>query len=209
MSGYFKTPTAYVNEDGMISFGASIFNKKYQQYSRFQNHVGAAYITLGYIPRVELSLRITRKIDADYSSHVMDRMFSGKLLVIKEGEYIPAFSIGLQNPYSTLESANRFNSTYFVLSKTIIFSNLFSASVSLGRGFDWIKAADYEFIGFFGGAEIKIQPVELIAVSLIIENTALVSNLALKLFLFKHFAFLVGLEGLDALSVGSTIIFDL
>ena len=139
----------------------------------------------------------------------MDRMFSGKFLLLDEGKYIPALALGLQNPYSTLESANHFNSTYFVISKSIEFSPILNASITIGRGFGWIKSADHEFIGFFGGAEISINPFNSIDVSLILENSAVTSNAAIKLLLFNHFAILVGFEGMNALSLGSSIIFNL
>ena len=29
--------------------------------------------------------------------------------------------------------------------------------MTLGRGFDWIKAADHEYIGFFGGASFDFK----------------------------------------------------
>ncbi len=209
MSGYFKTPNAFLSDDGKLLIGYTIFNKKYQYYSGYKEHVGAVFITLGYIPQFELSLRITRRFNAGRSDHTVDRMFSGKLLIFEERGYIPAFSVGLQNPYSTLESANHFNSTYFVISKSVQFSSVFSGSFTIGRGFDWIKSADHEFIGFFGGAEIIINPLNWMSASFIIENTALRSNAAVKILLFNHFAILAGFEGMDALSLGSAIIVQL
>jgi len=209
LSGYFKIPSAYISEDAQLSIGGSIFNRKYQQYSDYQKDDAAAYILLGYLPGVELSLRITRAIGSYTPSSNFDRMFSGKLLIIDEGEFIPAFSFGLQNPISTEESANHFNSTYFVISKLFQLSSIVSTSFTVGKGFDWAKAADYEFIGFFGGAEIKISPTDIINMSLIFENTGLVSNIALKLIIFKHFMLLAGFEGLDALSIGSAISINL
>jgi hypothetical protein len=205
LSGYFKIPSAYISEDAQLSIGGSIFNKRYQQYSGYQKDDAAAYILIGYLPRLELSLRITRAIGAYSPSSNFDRMISGKLLIVEEGEYVPAFSLGLQNPFSTEESANHFNSTYFVVSKLFQLSSILNTSFTVGRGFDWIKAADYEFIGFFGGAEIKISPIENLNMSLIFENTGLVSNIALKFIIFKHFVLLAGFEGLNALSIGSAI----
>jgi len=209
LSGYFKIPSAYISDDAQLSIGGSIFNRKYQPYSDYQKDDADAYILLGYLPCVELSIRLTRQIGAHTPFHNADRMFSGKVKIIEEGEYIPAFTLGLQNPLSTEESANHFNSTYFVVSKLFQLSPIVSTSITVGRGFDWIKAADYEFIGFFGGVEIKYSPSEIINTSLILENTGLVSNIALKLLLFKHFVLLGGFEGFNAFSFGSAFLINL
>ncbi len=209
ITGHFKIPSAYISKDAAVSIGASIFNKKYQTYSEYNNHVGTAYILLGFLPRLELSLRITRKIDSDYSSHVMDRMLSGKVLIFAESGYLPAFSFGVQNPYSTDQLANHFNSTYFVISKTIELTSYLHTGFTLGRGFDWIIAADYEFIGFFGGAEISACASDAFISSIIIENNGSITNMALKLFLFQHFTLLIGYEGMSALSVGTSILINL
>lgn len=209
MSGYFRTPDAYTVEDGTLAFGAALFNKNYQQYSNYQNDVLGVFATLGYIPRTELSLRITRKINADYTSHVMDRMFSAKFILIEEGNIIPNVACGLQNPYSTVTSANHFNSTYFVLSKKINFSKSIISSITLGRGFDWIKSADHEFIGYFGGLSITLQEVLISKISFIVEYDAERWNGGIRLLLFNHLALLAGYQGFNAFSGNFSILFSL
>jgi hypothetical protein len=208
----FRTPTAEVADDGIITAGASFYNKKYQLYSNYQDHVFGTYITLGFIPRTEVSIRISRKIDSDYTSHVMDRILSAKFLIIKEGNFIPNVTLGLQNPYSTLVSANHFNSTYLVASKNIPIGSFFkNLSLTAGYGSDIIKAADYEFIGAFGGMELtfNLQRYLRTHLSLIIEHDAERLNGALKLILFNTVQIMGGLQGFDAFSGNLAFSFSL
>jgi hypothetical protein len=203
LTGLFRIPTAEISYDGALTAGTTFYNKKYQGYSKFQDHVFGAYITLGFIPRTEVSIRITRMIDSDYTSHVMDRILSAKLILIKEGVFIPNLTLGLQNPYSTLVAANHFNSTFLVASKNItIGSFLKNLSLTAGYGSDIIKAADYEFIGAFGGMELtfNLQKYLRTDLSLIIEHDAERLNGALKIKLFDTIQIMGGLQGFDAFS---------
>lgn len=200
MTGYFNIPSAGIIEDGQINVGSSFINKKYLKYTGMQKDVAALFVTLGFIPNVEISGRFTRVLKYAGDSHNVDRVASAKIRFVSESNYFPAIALGLHNPISELEAANHFNSTYIVATKCFRFENMnLLFSVTAGHGFDWIKAADHQFIGTFGGFLLRYGNTTN-NFEIMVENDAERWNGGVRVKLFNFVSVMGGVQGLDAFS---------
>jgi hypothetical protein len=191
MSGLLSIPSAELNADKTIFVGSNYLNKKYLAYTNEEYAAFDIYTTITYLPFLELGARVTRKLnlpESTVSTHNVDRMFSFRLRIFQQNEYIPSFAVGANNPVSTEEAANHFNCLYLVTTKTIPTSSFIeNISLTLGYGADVIKAADHEFVGVFGGISFKV----LNSVNLVSEYDAKHFNGGVKISLFDHIQFLM------------------
>ena len=209
MTGYFNIPSANIIEDGQINVGSSFINKKYLKYTGMQKDVAALFLTFGFIPNVELSGRFTRQLKYTGSQHNIDRVASLKIRFLSESKFIPAIALGLHNPISGLEDANHFNSTYLVGTKSFYFEGTnFLFSLTVGQGFDWIKAADHQFIGTFGGLLIRYGN-QVNIIEIMVENDAERWNAGIRMKLFCFLSVMGGLQGMDSFSGNVSINFSL
>lgn len=209
MTGFYNIPSANIIEDAQINFGSSFINKKYLKYTGMQKDVAALFLTFGFIPNVEISGRFSRVLKYVGNSHNVDRVASVKIRFISESINIPAVALGLHNPISGLEDANHFNSTYFVTTKNItLVENIFVLSLTIGHGFDWIKAADHQFIGTFGGFLFRFGN-EANNIELIVDNDAERWNGGLRVKLFRFISIMGGAQGFDAFSGNVAFMFIL
>lgn len=200
LSGLFNIPSGDITEDGTIILGANYLEKSHLKYARGIRDVVTPFVTIGFLPFLEVSIRITRQINYHGESHVMDRMFSGKIKFIDENKYFPSVILGLHNPYSTDAEAKHFTSTYLAVSKNFSFSSFLNRiHFTIGFGSDIIKAADYQFIGLFGGVSISFfDNVELIG-----EYDAERFNAGIRLTIFNHIKLLGGFMDLKHFSGGA------
>lgn len=203
-TGYFNIPSGEIYPDKTMYAGTSFLNKKYVEWSGYKYTAMPVFVTLSFVPFMEVSIRFTRALGRDdYSSTVGDRMASARFRPIKEGKYWPSVVIGFQNFFTTLGSgeASHFNSTYLVATKNFKFPKIIhSFGITAGYGSEIFKSSDYQFIGFFGG--IKITPQYMEFLELMLEYDADKWNVGARLTLFKHIVLLGGFEGMDSLSVG-------
>lgn len=205
LTGLFNIPSAETIEDGEIALGIYTLPKYYVEGKHFDNWALNYYFSIGFLPFVEGSIRFTR----DYSERdaLGDRMFSLKIKPIEENEYVPSIAIGLQDFFhSTVNRTNRFSSVYIAVTKNVHLKSLINnISFNLGRGFDWIEAGGYEYIGFFGGVSITFfNFMELIG-----EYDALEFNSALRIKLFNHLQLMGGFINMKYFSGGGSIFINL
>jgi len=199
MTGLYSIPIADIYDDGMISTGANFINKKYIEYAKGEKDILNVFVSINYLPFIELGFRVTRQLKYEGKSHTVDRMFNLKVRVIEENKYLPNIAIGFNNPYSTELSANHFNSTFIVLTKNISLNEAINnIGITIGYGSNIIKAADYQFIGLFGGVSFTV----LKYFELLLENDAERFNGAVRLTLFKHIKVMAGLMNFKDFSGG-------
>ena len=193
MSGLLSVPTSELNKDRTIIVGTNYLNKKYLAYTKENYSAFDIYITMAYLHFLELGVRVTRVPNLpEGSHHNVDRMFSFRLRLIEEGFYVPSVAVGANNPLSTREDANHFNSLYVVTTKSFQMNSILqNISFTLGYGSDIIKAADHEFIGVFGGISFQISDF----LDLISEYDANHLNGGIKILLLDHFHFLLCWKG--------------
>lgn len=205
--GLFTIPTAELLGDKKISIGVNFLDKKYVEYSNYNYDIAIVNIVIGFLPFLELTGRATRQLDIPESaSHVMDRYLGMKLKLKDEEKYWPSIAVGLNNPFNTGESAKHFNSTYIVLTKTIALNNfLREVKVTLGYGSDLISAVDYQFVGIFGGIDLRFADY----ISFLAEYDADRFNGGVKVTLFDHLQILAGLMNFESFSGGMSINWEL
>lgn len=207
MSGLISIPTAEINSDNTFNIGTSFINRNITDYANGARDIINVYTNITYLPFLELGIRITRQLNYSGNSHVMDRMFSFRFKVLNESEFLPSLAVGANNPYSTLESANHFNSSYIAVTKNISFSNIINKlSFTLGYGSDFIKAADYQFIGIFGGINLTLFEE---SINVLLEYDAERFNVGFRLNLFNHIKLLAGLMDMKHFSGGAAVSFRL
>ncbi len=204
MKGLLNIPSPYIGKDSEINIGANFIDRKYTEYAKGQKDLLKIFITINYLPFVELGFVATRQLNYRGKNHTVDRMFNLKVKIIEEKVFLPSISVGFNNPYSSDVDANHFNSSYIVLGKKVD-GNLGSVAFILGYGIDLIKAADYQFIGFFGGISyIPINHLEII-----LEHDADRINAGLRITLLNHIKILAGLMGVKDFSGGLSFSFFL
>lgn len=206
MTGLFNIPTADLAGDGRVFLGANYLERNHLKYAEGVRDVIAPFITIVFLPFVEVSIRINRQLNYFGESHVMDRMLSGRIRFLEETKYFPSITLGLQNPYSTLHSAKNFTSTYVVLSKNYNFNSLFDrVHFTIGYGSDIIDAANHQYIGMFGGLSFTfLNSIELMG-----EYDAERFNAGLRIKLFKHIKLLGGFMDLKHFSGGAAVSWEL
>lgn len=199
ISGLFSIPIASIEQDGKFVTGVNYINRNYLEYGHGKKDIMNVYVFMSYLPFLEIGFKATRQLNYEGSHHTVDRMFNLKVRVVNEKKYLPSIAIGFNNPYSTETDANHFNSSFLVLTKSFfIINSTQSFSITIGYGTDIIKAADYQFIGLFGG--ISYKPFNFLEG--IIEYDAERFNTAVRLTLLNHIKILAGLMGMKDFSGG-------
>ena len=181
-SGFLNVPTSELLKDGEISFGASYLDNKYLPAS-FTNDDGLAYyVTIGFLPFAEFSIRFTKRMAPQDA--LGDRMFSFRIRVVQENEIMPSILIGFHDPFHSTENrTNRFTATYLAITKNIALGKIVSnLKLSSGYGAELINSGTHQFIGFFGGFSLELfHFIELIS-----EYDTQILNTGIKINLFNH-----------------------
>jgi hypothetical protein len=202
-TGLVTIPTGEKLNDGEISFGVNLLNKKHLDYFSGRQHSNAYFVTIGYLPFLEIGLRFTRAWHPGPSS-VGDRMASVRLKLMQERAEVPSLVLGAHDFLSNVGS--HFNALYLVASKTVPFKfPVGKTALHLGYGVDWLDARNHEFAGLFGG--ISWSPNKIIV--LMLEHDAVRFNSGVRLFLFNHLGLLVAFQNFDSLSAGLSYRFTL
>ena len=147
-TGLVTIPTADMPQDGEISFGASLRNKKNNVRYPDKYHQIAFYISLGYLPFLEVSVRITRQLNYPGKQALGDRMPSIRLRFVKEKEYLPSLVLGAHDFMWAFggTDAIHYNAFYAVAAKHFNFSDRgIDLGTHIGYGLKLMKAAHYEF----------------------------------------------------------------
>ncbi len=159
LSGAFNTPSAEVLGDGWAEIGYNSVPKHWAWDSRGLYRNDAYFGTVGFLPRVEVSFRVTtipgfRKfafVDSLSTYTDADRMLSGKVQLLKAGEILPDVAFGLEDVSGT----HRFHAEYLVAGRGF---DLAGTRVRLDAG--WSGAAlstngTQTLQGGFAGMEVR------------------------------------------------------
>ncbi len=136
-SGNFMVPEARVIGDKQIAFGTS-FHPEREAFILHKNRQGTHeihnFVTLGFLPFMELTLNLTRIIDGSTDYGIGDRSASLRFLIVKETDKFPAIGLGAYLPLGV----NNYLDSYFVNSTKTL--NLFNRelTLTLGLGSPWI-----------------------------------------------------------------------
>jgi len=202
--GLLYVPTADFMNDKEIWFGTSVINKKYLDYNNHQYNIIAPYITLAFLPFLEVSARINRMLSyPHYDSHSWDRMPSFRIKLLKEQENLPGIIFGMHDFLrSTDAPTNYFNATYLVATKHYEFQSFIRViGLHIGYSAPIIKSNSYQLNGLFCG--VNISPVDFM--QLITEYDTYKVNCGIKILLLKHLQLTAALENFNAISVNMNV----
>jgi hypothetical protein len=168
--------------DGDLSFGASFFGKKYQDYSKNQYDVASVYASVTFLPFLEIGLRVNRMLGFPKGrNYTVDRVPMVRLRVLKEGKHTPAVVLGIHDFFASFggEEAIHFNATYAVFSKKV-------AAFDLHAGYApaLMSVNHYQLNGLFYG--VAYSPLK--SVQLQFENDSRYFNTGIRVGFLKFFA---------------------
>jgi membrane-associated phospholipid phosphatase len=125
-SGYINMPSAAVEADGTLSFGYS-YDTPYGSLWVSSTvlpflQVGGRYVSINGIPG------FTNEYGSGYG-RFKDKVFDGKLLLLRERDYLPAIAVGTTDLFGT----ELFKGRYVVATKTFGAARNIEASVGYGK----------------------------------------------------------------------------
>ena len=159
--GQFFIPTAEMHPDRTLVLGAGFIPKGYfQRYNRSVNPGMPTFVTVSLLPFVEIMFRYTHELNMHVNpetKYYPDRMFAGRIRLLKESKYIPAIVVGANDFTKALglsTASTNYSSTYVVGTKSFKYLE-YQFATSLGYGLDVLELDRYDFLGIFGGVEIR------------------------------------------------------
>lgn len=153
-SGLINIPSATVLPEGVMRFGFSVYHARVAYEGRGRSDNEVYHLSFGLFPRVEVSLRATvfpdlRLIEGD--DPTVDRMASGRILLLTEAKHRPALIVGMDDPRGT----RRFHALYVAGGKTIpLLDDRLGLRVTGGFGSRALNAMRHILDGGFGGVEV-------------------------------------------------------
>ena len=200
LHGLAVTPSAEMLENGQVVLGSSYFSSKYMEYGGYRYNGVAGYVSVTFLPFVELSFRYTGQLRpiTEENQNFPDRMPSVRVRVLKEKKWIPAIGMGVHD-ISSVDGggAKHFEATYLVLTKNFPLGSLSSSlKVNTGYGFALFPASNHELDGLFGG--LSITHPNFSSLNYILEYDSKNVNAAIKILLWKHLQLMTVLRGMDS-----------
>ncbi|CAN5248107.1 YjbH domain-containing protein [soil metagenome] len=195
-TGLFHIPTAEMMPDRTFMAGLNQIPAEYSLYGRDIHDNRAGFVTVSFLPRVELMFRYTYMLGVDRSSTTsgpfMDRMVAGRLLILRETVSRPALLLGVHDPGMAMDlAANKyFGANYLVSSKNLVAGG-FSAGLNLGFAFEILNEETQVFDGIFGGISLSHQQTPWFQI--MAEHDSFRWNAGAKLLLLNRIQIMAGL----------------
>lgn len=203
-TGLLNIPVAAVVGDGFVFIGYTYVSKEFSPVGNDVADNHNVFFTIGYLPNLELSFKVTfapGRRGNDMSNTYKDGSVSLKYNIIKQTDFLPAFSFGLHDFYSYSFS----NALYIVADKSIL-----NIGLHLGYGVDWIKThwgdtgtdrnapVPHHLVGLFSGVDVKLNK----KIDLVVEYDTDKLNYGIRLGFLKHSKLLIALLNFDTFSGG-------
>jgi len=158
MTGFVNTPWAGTLTDRRLEAGYSHIPKEWAYDHRGRDDNEVYYVTLGFLPRTEVSARWTvipgyRSFEEEVPESELtdtDYMASGRLCLVPPGRNRPGLSVGIEDAKGT----RRFHSTYAVTGMPWCMRQV-QGRLSLGYAFRALKAGHRTMLGTFGAFEVS------------------------------------------------------
>ncbi|MEG8988169.1 YjbH domain-containing protein [Ignavibacteria bacterium 4148-Me] len=206
-SGLVTIPTGNLYSDGTLNFSFNYLNKKYVSFGNYNEDALVYSATLAFLPFIEINTNFVYLIRHKGTQGIGDRSVGFRLKLMNENKHFLSISTGLNNIGTAFGGVGAIHkqSIYIVASKSYSINDELFVMGTLGHGFRGFKAADYQFIGLFGGVSFTaFKNFELL-----VENDAERFNGAVRLTLFKHIKVLAGLMNFKDFSGGMAFSFVL
>jgi len=198
--GLLNAPSAVMLKDGTFYMGANYLNRNYiGNYGDGKYNCLIYYFDLTFLPFLEVNFRNTRVLDYHGNSATVDRMFSGKIRVLKERKYWPAIVLGVNDVLTTARGHGNqwFGATYIAMTKYFnLKNNTFGGTI----GYAYPLSRNNQFSGVFGG--ISFSPFFLRQFTFMAEFDSRYFNVGGSVLFFKHLYVFCVLQGMESLSGG-------
>jgi len=207
-TGLVTIPTAALIRDGEVFLGTAAGNKKYNNWMPGEYHHYSYYATIGFLPFLEVSLRLTRSYNYFKGTGLGDRTVSARWRIIQEKKKTPAIVIGIHDLLSSVDDPSVMynNALYVVGSKNVrLRKGPSQIGLHLGYGTDRMKAAGHQFVGLFGGVSVEVNPM----LTLMIEHDSERLNGGAVFRFFRHIQLQVALMHFDSFAAGLSYVFKL
>ena len=201
-SGLIHIPSARMLEDGQLVLGVAYIPKPYfQRYERRLNPGLNTYVTYALFPFLEVMFRYSHELNVPVNpetDYFPDRMFTLRVRLLKETNYLPAIVFGLQDAGLLTKVAcfncTNYSATYFVGSKNIE-SGFGNFDLSIGYAFDFMELKAIDYKGVFGG--VSFSPKFYENASFLFEHNSKGFNTGIRLNIFSRFNLMFGMWNLD------------
>jgi len=195
-SGLLNIPSADMQADGTFMMGANYLPKINQPSLGYNS--GNYFFNLTFLPFFEVALRCTLLKRANGRYTGQDRSVNVRFQLLKEKEYMPAITIGVNDLYSESKKGNQHvGSSYIVLTKHFKVDQT-TIGVTSGYGFKILKTN--EFVGLFGGLALTHNSFKQF--TFMSEYDGKGVNIGGSLLLFKHLYLLSMVEQLKYFTGG-------
>ena len=201
VSGLLNAPSANMQKDGTFYMGANYLNRNYiNKYVEGKFNCLIYYFDLTFLPFLEVNFRSTRELNNPQPGHTVDRMFSGRLQVLKERKYRPSIVIGGNDVLTTASEGNQyFSAAYIVATKNI---DLKKNQLGATLGYAYPLFRNNQFSGIFGG--LSFSPFFFRQFSIMAEFDSRNFNVGGSVLFFKHLYVFALLQGMNCVSGGIT-----
>jgi hypothetical protein len=195
-------PVADMPPDGTITVGGGFVEKRYSEYLNGRVDYTPLYLSVEFLPFLELAFRFSRPVDLDDRERLGDRMVSARVRLFNETSRRPAIVLGAHD-FLTVEDRNYFHALYLVGSKHVRL--LIPIGLHLGYGADVVDALAYQFVGVFGGVSARIVPDG----EVLVEYDADRFSAGIRYELLDRIRVLLALQGLDSIIAGASMNLEL
>jgi len=201
ITGLLNAPSANMQQDGTFYMGANYLNRNYiNSYGGGRYNCFIYYFDLTFLPFLEINFRNTRQLDNPDKGHTVDRMFSGKIRVLKERKYWPSIALGGNDVITTATTSQGnqyFGAAYIVMTKNIeLKKNLLGGTL----GYSYPLFRHNQFVGIFGG--ISFSPSFFRQLTLMAEYDSKYFNVGGSILFVKHIYVFALLQGMESVSGG-------
>ncbi|HUF09771.1 MAG TPA: YjbH domain-containing protein [Rhodothermales bacterium] len=191
-------PVADMPPDGTITVGGGFVDKRYSEYLNGRADYTPVYLSVEFLPFLELAFRFSRPVNLDDRQRLGDRMVSARLRLLNETPRRPAILVGAHD-FLTVKDSNHFHALYIVGSKH--FQSFIPIGLHLGYGSNVLDARAYQFVGVFGGISLTVVEQG----ELLVEYDADRFSAGIRYELLDRFRVLLALQGLDSIIAGASM----
>jgi hypothetical protein len=187
-----------------MAAGVNVIAPEYHEYygaASADNAVQVRFVTVGFLPFVEVGLRLTH-VNGGGAQGIGDRMVSARVRLLREGMYLPAVAVGAHDVLGT----RLYHATYAVATKSLP-TPAGRVGLTIGYGHDvlGLPAKGRQFDGLFGGASLAPRRW----ITLLAEYDGERPNAGVRLGPVHGVALLAALQNGDGLSGGLSYTFAL
>ncbi|HEU0298520.1 MAG TPA: YjbH domain-containing protein [Longimicrobium sp.] len=196
-TGLVSIPTAAMPADRTLTLAVNVIDRGFDNPRFPDRRALVQSASLGFLPFVEVGLRLTRALDAPRPQALGDRMVSVRVRLLDETVHRPAVVLGGQD----LVGTRLRHAVYVVASKEVDSGTVLGRTgVHLGYGGNplSLRIGGSQFAGVFGGVSAAPRPW----LALLAEHDARRVNAGVRLVLLRRLAVLVAAQHPDGLSWG-------